>query len=382
MLLGNKVPQLFQHQADAISDTLMDLYMIANSEGSCSWINNPPANIEYIPEMEGLMVSGTIEHSNTREAVAHQKMVLSFIDTLPDYYTTTSNEKGRFHFSLDHMTGRRDIIVQPFNIDNGFIITLDDEFSSDPLPEYKFPSLTHGKPSELYETLLLNQQLSEAYSLKSAYTSSKEDREFPFYGRPDQEILMEDFIKLPLMEEVFSELARRVYLTKTGSSYMVSILDLKTNRIIGNDPMFFLDGIPFFSSEKLLSLDPLKLRSIKFKSERYFLNEISMDGIIDIRSLEGEAGLVEFPRSAVRKYFQAIPGETLTFLPASTDQKDERIPIFQSTLFFDHQVTTSPGKKRMISFIAPDQKGEYDVIIKVLGENGSITEQHLSFTVD
>jgi len=371
MYSGKTLPQLLP----------MDLHMIANSAGSCYWVNKAENNIAYMPEMDGLMVSGTIQQQSTKEAIAGMKMILSFIDSLPDFYCSDSDEQGRFFFSLDPMKERRDMIIQPLKREDGFLITLDNEFTDDPLPDLKFASMDHGNLPEIYEDMLLNKQLSEAFSIDNGISSGKKDKKLPFYGEHDHEIVMKDFIKLPVMEEVFRELGKRVFLTKNGNTYEVSILDLKTNRIIGKNPMFLLDGVPFFSSEKLLGLDPALLSSVKLKSERYFMNNLILDGIIDIRTMEGEARQIDFPRSAIRMYFHGFPEGQLSF-ETPLIQEDQRIPIFHSTLYFNPEVSCLPGRRTEISFIAPDREGIYDVIIKVLGEDGGLAEKQFTFMVE
>ncbi len=382
MLFGNQIPQLYALSDGPIPDEVLDMYLIANSENRCTWLNKDPIQTEYLPEMEGLVVSGTILHNTTKQPISQQKIILSFIDPITDFYSTTSNNEGRFYFSLDHITDRKDMIIQPYDIDNGFLITLDDDFSKEPLPEIKYASLEMDDLPGFYEQLLLNQQLADAYSIKNSIYFNHEELEIPFYGYYDHQIVMEEFIKLPIMEEVFRELGKRVFLTRNENAYEVAILDMKTNRIIGDQPIFFLDGVPFFDSEKLLNLNPSEISSIRLKSERYFVNDISMDGIIDLRTIDGDGDHIEFPRSAIRQYFQGYPQEEYIFQPDTEDLQDSRVPNFQTTLFYDHDVTTSPGKNTRIRFIAPDSKGNYDIIIKALGENGSPGEKHLTFLVE
>ena len=115
------------------------------------------------------------------------------------------------------------------------------------------------------------------------------------------------------------------------------------------------------------------------KSEKYFVGDLVMDGIVDIRSRKGDASLIDFPRSAIRQYFQAFSEEVSACV--SPPLNDPRIPLFRTTLFFDPLVEMEPDKATTIGLIAPDAKGTYDIVIKGLDHEGRIVDQEFSFVV-
>ena len=64
------------------------------------------------------------------------------------------------------------------------------------------------------------------------------------------------------------------------------------------------------------------------------MGDLIMDGIIDIRSKKGDAVLIDFPRSAIREYFQGFQ----YLLPAhgNKTRKNARIPLYKTTLSSNH----------------------------------------------
>ena len=255
--------------------------------------------LKYIPDMNGIQLSGTVTRSG--EPVVNTDVLLSFIDTITEIYFVKSDSNGGFHFDLNGMHGTKDMIIQVPGDNQNILISIDPDRSMEMIPDYAWVSLNKSGLAGQFREMLLEQQLSVAYELSpdrrnaSFSDPSGESEHFPFYGESDHEIIMEEFVNLPVMEEVFRELGKRVFLSREEGKYKARLLDLETNRIIGDHPYYFIDGIPFFDSEKLLELDPSLIKSISLKSRKYFMGDLVMDGIIDIRSKKGDAGLIDFP---------------------------------------------------------------------------------------
>ncbi len=352
-----------------------------------------PLSIHYLPDLEGLQLTGSVQQRMDGEAVVNATVLLSFIDSVPEVYQTRTDQRGCFHFDLNGLTGRKDVIIQTLAADGDVLITIDPDFSREPIPEPARISLQKENLDELYREMLLNQQLSRAYGTGvtdgqagsanrlHSFVPDAGQLHLPFYGHFDHQVIMEDFIKLPVMEEVFRELGRRIYLLREQGSYKAAVLDLITNRIIGDQPYYFLDGVPFFDSQKLLDLDPAQIETIRLKSEKYFVGDLVMDGIIDIRSKKGDASLIDFPRSAIRQYFQAFSDgkEQPDGTPVLTDP---RTPLFRTTLLFEPLREIASGDEATVEFSAPDAKGTFDIVIRGLADDGRRIAQHLSFEVE
>ena len=345
-----------------------------------------PLTMKYLPDMEGLQLTGVVQQRVSGKPVVNEHVILSFIDSITEILSVKTDLEGRFRFDLNGLTGEKDMIIQTFHGNGDVLITIDPDFSREAIPEFARVSLEKENLDGLFTEMILNQQLTSAYAQQKTYDSAGSPglpalkQYLPFYGRHDHRIVMEEFIKLPVMEEVLRELGKRIYLEREQGKYKVSILDLNTNRIIGDQPYYFLDGIPFFESQKLLDLDPGQIKSISLKSEKYFVGDLVMDGIVDIRSRKGDASLIDFPRSAIRQYFQAFSEEVSACV--SPPLNDPRIPLFRTTLFFDPLVEMEPDKATTIGLIAPDAKGTYDIVIKGLDHEGRIVDQEFSFVVE
>lgn len=398
VLLGGEVPELFAWQSEDISPGGMDLYMIIHSAGKCSWLEDRNVHTMYIPELKGPVVSGKITRKGSGSPAGGQELCLSFIDSIPHFYSTCSDEEGYFHFAPDHLEGTREMVVQVHGKGNveEFQITMEDDFAQDPLPEFSFSSLQKAGLQQHFEKLLLHRQLAGAYAHMEesstmvgsfppgsdpAGSPGHHPERIPFYGKSDHQIIMEEFIALPVMEEVFRELGKRIFLVREQGKYLVRLLDLKTNRIIGDEPFYFIDGVPVFDSEILMDLDPSRVHSIRLKSQRYFIKNTRMDGIVDIRTTGGEAEPVPLPPSAIRQRYQGFSAYEPAVSVDSLILRDPRIPLFLTTPCFESSLTSSPGQPATVRFPAPDSKGQYDIVVKALDENGRIGEKRYTIQI-
>ena len=87
---------------------------------------------------------------------------------------------------------------------------------------------------------MIYESSSEGELITSIDQPSKPKR---FYGKPDIELIMKDYVKLPTMEEVFFELIPRITLKKyldgylstiNPDKYLETISDIKHHFDIGN----------------------------------------------------------------------------------------------------------------------------------------------------
>lgn len=339
---------------------------------------------KFLPDFKGIQLSGTITRPGSGEPVASRDVLLSFIDSVPNIYSARSDKDGSFLFDLNGMLGRKDMLIQVPGEEQNILISINPDRSLERIPEQAWVSMNREGLAGQYREMLMEKQLSEAYGLFPVHSGynhepSTERKHLPFYGKSDHEIIMENYVKLPVMEEVFRELGKRIFLTRDDGNYKVQILDLETNRIIGDHPFFFIDGIPFFDSEKLLSIDPSLIKSISLKSRKYFMADLIMDGIIDIRSKKGDAALIDFPRSAIREYFQGFQYPLPA--PGNRAEQNSRIPLYKTTLFFGSHIKTGPGKPAKFDLIAPDSRGSYTITIRGFTNESVPVQQDYSFQV-
>ena len=335
----------------------------------------------HLPEPVGPVVSGTVTDGATRHPVAGQLMLLSFVDTITNLYTTVTGQDGRFHFLLDEITGEREMVIQPADTLRKLLVDVDQQFAGDPLPPLTWQPIEPGRLEEICRRLFATVQINEAYGLSHYRAEEEKAGILRVVDRYDHRIILEDYIRLPLMEEVFRELGKRVFLSRGEHGYDLFLLDLETNRVIGPRPCFLMDGVPFFDPAEVLSLDPSALKEIRLKSSMYFAGDLRMDGIIELHSSRGDASDLRMPGPAIRTGFTGFPTRRSYLRQDSAVLVSRNLPLHMNTLLFEPSLRVGPCRPCRVSFMAPDGRGSYEIILRGFGEGGCAVEEHFTFDV-
>ena len=88
--------------------------------------------------------------------------------------------------------------------------------------------------------------------------SSKHSEFTSFYGLPGISVKIDEFIKLPNMEEVIENLVPRTYVRQNrGNAYFM--IDSENPMISMFHPLILIDHIPVFDMEVVLAIPPPKM---------------------------------------------------------------------------------------------------------------------------
>ena len=308
-------------------------------------------------------------------------LLITFPESAPSLYAAVTDSLGRYFIAAGFRQNGTEGVVRLMEPDQEAMILPEDEFPDDALPDLDLIPPMEGMEA-LFRELLVVQQINSTYGISHDTAWTSEDRPPALFGSYDQVIVMEDYISLPVMEEVFRELGKSVLLIRNGDGYHVRLVDRQTNRVIGGSPLYLLDGVPFTDPGILMQLDPSRLKEIRFKCSRYFLQDLVMDGIIDIRSLSGEYLPPELAGSLVRFPCRGLPAEEHAFRPDRRAMEEDHIPLVMNTLYVNPHYTYRGGETNTLQWIAPDSKGTWDIVVRVVDADGHAGEAIRSFRVE
>ncbi|MBN2519020.1 MAG: hypothetical protein JXB17_00825 [Bacteroidales bacterium] len=330
-------------------------------------------NLKYIPELEGNILSGKIINKETRQPEENQLIYLSYIGECAQLYSCRTNSQGRFNFSLINSNRNNEIIVQVNDSAGKFIILLDDQFSN----EFKQQKAQANSLKEEYkdyiQKCLIPQQISKAYNLTELQKEDTIINEIDnFYGMPDESIILENFIKLPVMEEVLIELLKYIYIENKRGTKNILIIDKISNEIIGDSPLFLIDGVPVFNSEVILKLDPERVKSINVVALKYFYGDLIFDGILDIHTHENNFSKINKLQTSIRQEMRGVDLPYNNKFPKYVDElkNQERMPDYRNTLYWNPEIITNKEGISEVSFYSSDEQAIYDVIVEGISFDG------------
>jgi hypothetical protein len=204
-----------------------------------------------------------------------------------------------------------------------------------------------------------------------------------FYGKPDIELIMADYIKLPVMEEVFFELLPHVSLKKRKSSYEIFITDRIDDTQYITSPCLLIDGVIIKDPSLIINLDPEIVEKIDVVKEKYFVGRYLFPGVINVITKAGDFSYVPLPGYMIRLPYRVIEPVWSFFSPdySSAEMRNSRIPDYRNTLYWNSSVKPDKDGKARIEFWSSDNKSDYVINIQGITQEGKIISLHKTFKV-
>jgi hypothetical protein len=120
-----------------------------------------------------------------------------------------------------------------------------------------------------------------------------------FYGTADNSYLLDEYTRFATLEEVFREFVAEVRISKQGNDFRLSVLNRPFKSFFDNPPLVLLDGVPVFDINRLMEIDPLKLRKIDVVTRKYYLGQLLNFGIISLFSFDRDLAGYALPSTSL-----------------------------------------------------------------------------------
>jgi hypothetical protein len=193
-----------------------------------------------------------------------------------------------------------------------------------------------------------------------------------FYGKPDMEIILADYISLPVMSEVFFELIPAVALKKKKSGYEISI----TNRIDNSQytayPCMMVDGVIIRDAAYIANLDPQYVEKIDVVLEKYMVGKYLFPGLVNVITKAADFNSVTLPGYMIRiPYRVTEPVRTFVSPDYSSGQtKESRVPDYRNTLYWNPSIKTGSNGMAVTEFWSSDNKLDYIISVQGITSEG------------
>ena len=332
--------------------------------------------LNYDKETEHHYLYGRFINKSTQEPDAEKYLFLTMPSKHASFQYALTDANGDFTFTLPLGDGVMDLIIQPEDVNSNNNIKIESSFSTI-YPE--FPSAKAASDSKLPQYF---SKFAVNYQVKKIYGSDEpEDKSKPmlfksgakrFYGKPDIELVMRDYIKLPVMEEVFFELMPGVFLKKKKSAYEITVSDQVENRVFDRAPILFADGVIINDAALIANLDPEMVEEIDAVRARYFVGDYLFFGLVNVITKTGDFSNFTLPDYAVRlPYRVADPVKTFSSPDYPDPQsKRSRIPDFRNTLYWNPAVEADKEGKARVEFWSSDFATDYIIDIQGVTSDG------------
>jgi len=370
---GRKISDLPQRVIDSLLLTLRSNWI--------RWENilsdNPPG-FKFRPETQEHFLPGGLINRDPLTPNSGKYIFMSTPGKEAMFQYAITDSDGNFSFSVPIDGHYKDLIIQPGDAKSNYSVKVESPFS-----EKYFASEIFYYPDNMpvapnVAKMIINYQISKIF--ETSYVRDSSDQVFPylkeqrFYGKPDIELIMADYIKLPVMEEVFFELLPGVFLKNRKAGYEITIFDPVDNKVYNEKPGLMVDGVIINDASIIANLDPEVVEKIDVVKEKYFIGDYLFYGIVNVITKEGDFSYVNLPDYSTRLQYKVIDQFGSFFSPDYTYEeiRSNRIPDFRNTLYWNPSVKPDKNGKVRIEFWSSDLVSEYKINIQGITPEGKL----------
>jgi len=332
-----------------------------------STTNNP-----YPPEWGGHIIRGKLSQRYGGDLIRVDTLIYSVVGKRALFDYCISDSLGNFSFLANGMEGSHEIVIQNLNPSKTDCqVRLEDPFSSD-FPELQLPSFRlDTNHLENINQAVITAQINALYA-EDAKESDPDPVSLSFYGHPEQELILGDYIKLPEMREVFFELIPNAQIHGNGDQISIRIKNKWTNLHFVSEPLMLVDGVVTREALQISELDPQKVERIDLVNVGYYMGVLHFPGIVSVFTEEGRCPLT-FPNCFLRQSYDFVSVVEKPEFPVYNKKEiilDRNRPDFRNTLYWNPDIRTDKNGKSMIEFYTSDDVSDYVLMISGFSGDG------------
>jgi hypothetical protein len=336
--------------------------------------------LSFLPEIEGLSLSGRIVDSETGLPVINERLQLSSYED-PFFFAELSSQKdGSFLFSMPHFRAKPEFhLAEAADSVQGHLIQLDPEFCNRPvlLPFEPFRIDTSEK--EIVRELLVNLQLNDRFLEKLDSEKPEAKVSAAFYGSATAVIKVSDYIELSDLRECIDEIIPQVSIRSNNRGEYLTIIGLSCLDIY--PPLVLIDNVPVPNNDVLLHIPSSRIKSIEVLNEAYMIGEFRYSGIINIFSNQHDMAGISLDGEHSFFDFQLLDNK-LDIPEFQKDSDSSDLPDVRNQLYWEPEIEFTDKADFRIVFFTSDASGLYLVTLRRADQkNGTSTYKKALFRV-
>jgi len=328
---------------------------------------------EYLPELEGHLIHGIMRMKETGEPLRNGSISLSYVGKIARCQFSNTNEAGEFYFVIRD-AGSSEIVIQPLDPDiRGYYVDLKQSFNSNFI-DYQ-PSLFKIDSTNIdkINNAVISMQVNNLYEPFRQKMQPAPKKVIPdFYGKPENTILMADYIELSTIREVVKEIIPNVYTLKQSGKLELKLINKLQSLPFENKPLVLVDGIPMYDFEKVLLINSKEIERADVINKRYFFSEYVFDGILSFVTKKGNLSAMEFDNTIFRQVYEGCQSAEDFYSPeySADSLKSSRIPDYRNTLYWSPRKHTDKEGNSLVEFYTSDESSYYTIVVRGMAADG------------
>ncbi len=379
-------PQYYLKNTGIESDKAIDNLLLTQGWRKFKWedvLQDKEPLFEFLPEYSGHIISCKITDKRTELPAKGITTYASIPGKRFRFSSSVSDESGLLRFDINDFFGTGDMIIQTDNRkDSLYRIEILNPFS-DKYAVLRFPSF---ELSEKVRSSLLSHIMSA--QVQSAYASARPqqfilpiDDTTAFYGKADKTYSLDDYTRFTTMEEVMREYVTEVLVRKSEGKFHFRVSNAPYKLFFEINPLILIDGVPVFDINKIMAFDPLKIKKMDILTRKYYLGDLTCNGIISYSTYDGDLGEYPLDPASLIVEYQGLQLQRQFYSPVyeTKQQQESRLPDLRDVLLWSPKIQTD--SKGMLSFYTSDLIGKYVILVQGITSTGLMGSTTVGFTV-
>ncbi len=334
----------------------------------------PPKPFEFVPELYGPIVQARLTRAATRQPYPELTAYLAVPSRVAQPRTSRSDAQGLVRFEPGLLTGSRELVLQtdPGQDSTAQMTVLSPfstQFARPALPAFGLSARFRTDYARRYFQAQVQRAFADKY--RNRFAPEPVDS-MAFFGKPHETYFLDKYTRFKVLEEVLREYVPGVMVRIRKDGFHLLVVDKVSRTVLKENPMVLLDGVPVFNINKMMAMNPLKIRKLEVVDSRYFQGPAIYDGIVSFSTYKGD--LEEFPldpRVLVQEY-EGVQRQREFYAPRydTPAAAQSRLPDLRNLLYWNPDITLTGSAARTLDFYTGDQAGRYLVVLQGLAANG------------
>lgn len=334
--------------------------------------NRPDVEHLYVPEIRDVSVSGYLVDRKTREPIDNIQVFASVLFDDFQLHNTRTKEDGSFGFSLNHLTGRKNLYIFPdIEDEREHELLIHNDFSTEFVETRPCLPVIDTASIRLLEELYLNHQVTNEFHNGTPAREYEIKKLAPWFGVDMISVKLADYIELASFREVINEIVPNVRLKVSNDQYRFAVFNEKSQSVYEN-PLVMIDHLPVTDINSLVTIHPSLIEKVEVMNQPYMLGNYTIWGMIMITTkTDNFAGIELSGESAFLNYQALTATESLSQVNfEDKNMENASVPFFNSVLLFEKFRIDDPipGK---LSFFTSDHTSGYSVVVRGMMRNGT-----------
>jgi hypothetical protein len=314
-----------------------------------------PGGIEFLPEINGMSLSGRVIDRDSREGVDRARLQLSSYADPFLYAEVLSMKDGSFLYALPDFRGNPELhIAEAADHAGNHEILLASEFCNQPVTLPHVPLKIDSGTQAIVQEILINSQLKEKYRQNTSEDLLNKHIS-PFYGHGASVTHVKDYIELADLRELVYEIIPQVSIRSNDGVPGIIIQGQDCMDIY--PPLVLLDNVPVPNNEELLNIPGNRILRIEVLNRAYMVGNTRYSGIFSIYSSNMDMAGVSTRGEG--QFFNLQMPDRYTKPVLEFPPSEARGPFIGNLLYWEPDIRFSAGVTYQLRFSTPDTPGTY-----------------------